>query len=47
MANYKVTVWASYDTEIEANSKEEAEEMAIDEAPFPYADHCDIEEDEN
>ena len=47
MANYKVTVWASYETEIEADTKEEAEEIAIDEAPFPYADYCETEEVES
>lgn len=46
MANYRVTVYASYDTEVEANSKEEAEEIAVTEAPFPYADHCEVEETE-
>lgn len=44
MANFKVTVWASYETEIEANTKEEAEEMAVEEAPFPYVDYCETEE---
>lgn len=44
MANFKVTVWASYETEIEANTKEEAEEMAVEEAPFPYVNYCETEE---
>ena len=44
MPRYRVTVWASYDTEVEADSQEEAEELAVEEAPFPYGDYCDTEE---
>lgn len=44
MASYKVTVFASYETEIEAGTKEEAEKIAVDEAPFPYVDYCETEE---
>ena len=39
-----MTVWASYETEVEANSQEEAEEIAVEESPFPYADYCETEE---
>ena len=44
MKTYKVTVWASYETEVEAEKQDEAEEKAVDEAPFPYADYCETEE---
>ena len=44
MSNYKITVYASYETEVEANTKEEAEEIAVEEAPFPYVDYCETEE---
>lgn len=41
---FKVTVWASYETEIEAETQEEAEGIAIDNSRFPYADYCETEE---
>lgn len=44
MSTYRVTVWASYDTEVEADTQEEAEEKAVDEAPFSHADYCDTVE---
>lgn len=44
MKTFRVKVWASFETEIEAGSKEEAEEIAAEQAPFPYADYCDTEE---
>lgn len=44
MARYKVEVWASYETEVEAETQEEAEEKAINESRFPYADFCETEE---
>lgn len=44
MPRYSVTVWASYETEVEADSEYEAENKAMDEMPFGYCDHCDIEE---
>lgn len=44
MKSYRVIVWASYETEIEAGSLEEAEALASEEAPFPYVDHCQTEE---
>ena len=43
MARYNVIVYARYETEIEADTKEEAEEIAVNEAPFPYADYCETE----
>ena len=44
MSKYKVTVWASYETEIEADNQDAAESIAAEEAPFPWADYCDTEE---
>lgn len=44
MARYSVTVWASFETEVEAETQEEAEEKAINESCFPYADYCETEE---
>lgn len=44
MATYKITVWASYDTEVEADNIDAAEEIAVEEAPFPWVDYCDTEE---
>ena len=44
MKKFNITVWASYETEVEANSQEEAEEIAVEESPFPYADYCETEE---
>ena len=46
MARYRVTVWASYETYVEANSQDEAEELAAEEAPFPWADYCETGEEE-
>lgn len=34
----------SYTTQVEANSEEEAEEIAVEEAPFPYSDYCETDE---
>ena len=47
MARWQVTVWASYETEIEAFTQDEAEEKAVDESPFPYADYCETDKIEN
>lgn len=44
MPKYKVTVWASYDAEVEADTQDEAEAIAVEEAPFPWADYCDTDE---
>jgi len=44
MPRYSVTVWASYETEVEADSQDEAEELATAEVPFPWTEHCDIDE---
>lgn len=44
MNTYEVTVWASYTTQVEADSIDEAEEQAFEESPFPYADHYDTTE---
>ena len=38
MPRFSITVWASYETEIEA------EEMAGLESPFPYYDYCETDE---
>ncbi len=46
MPRYRVTVWASYETEVEANSQDEAEEFAVEKAPFPWADYCETDEEE-
>lgn len=43
MALYKVTIYATYEIEIEANTKDEAEEIAVEECPFPYVDYCETE----
>lgn len=43
MAEYRVTVWASYETIVAASSEDEANNKAIDECPFPYADYCETE----
>lgn len=48
MPRYSVTVWASYEIEIDAPTQEVAEEIAFEESPFPYCDHFDtdlLEED--
>ncbi len=47
MPRYCVTVWASFETTIEAGSQEEAEELAVEKAPFPWADYCETDEEEN
>ena len=44
MKTFEVTVWASYTTQVEANSEDEAQEIAVEEAPFPYADYYEIDE---
>ena len=44
---FKITVWSSSETEIEAETQEEAEEIAIDNSRFSYADYCETEELEN
>ena len=46
MARYSVTVWASFETEVEAETEEAAEEKAINESRFPYADYCETEKQE-
>ena len=40
---YKVIVYASFETEVDADSQDEAEEKAANESPFPYADYCESE----
>lgn len=48
MPRYNVTVWASYEIEIDAPTQEDAEEIAFEESSFPYYDHCEtdlLEED--
>ena len=40
---YKVIVYATFETEVDADSQDEAEEKAVDESPFPYADYCESE----
>lgn len=47
MPRFSITVWASYETEVEADTQDEAEEMAGDEAPFPYYDYCETEQMED
>ena len=36
MAKWNVTVYTSYETEVEADTEEEAWEKAVTESPFPY-----------
>lgn len=47
VTRYKVTAFATYETEVEASSIEEAEEIAAEECPFPYVDYCETEEIED
>lgn len=44
MPRFSITVWASYETEVEADTQDEAEEIAGAEAPFGYYDYCETEE---
>lgn len=44
MPKFSITVWASYDTEVEADNQAEAEEIAMEEAPFTYCDYCETTE---
>lgn len=43
MAKWNVTVYTSYETEVEADTEEEAWEKAVTESPFPYGDYCEAE----
>lgn len=40
---WNVTVWSSYDSEVEADTEEDACEKAVTESPFPYGDYCETE----
>ncbi len=44
MKEYTVTCWASQEIIVEAESKEDAEEIAINECTFPYIDYCTVDE---
>ena len=44
MPRFSITVWASYETEVEADNQAEAEEIAAEEAPFPFVDYCETTE---
>lgn len=44
MKEYKVTCWASEEIFVEAENKQEAEELATEQCGFPYVDYCEIEE---
>lgn len=39
-----VTCWASQEIIVEAESKEDAEEIAVNECTFPYIDYCTVDE---
>lgn len=41
---YTVTCWASQEIIVEAESKEDAEEIAVNECTFPYIDYCTVDE---
>lgn len=41
---YTVTCWASQEIIVEAESKEEAEEIASNECAFPHVDYCTVDE---
>ncbi len=43
MKEYKVTCWASEEIVIEAESIEEAEEIAVEKCSFSYVDFCEID----
>lgn len=40
---YKVTVYASEEIEVDADSQELAEEEAMGQSSFPYVDYCESE----
>ena len=44
MPMYSITVWASYETIVEADNQAEAEEIAVDECPFSECDYCETTE---
>ena len=44
MSRYSVTVWASYEVEVEADTQTDAEEIAVEEAPFAACDYCETTE---
>lgn len=44
MKTYKVTVWCCEEIEVEAETEEEAEELAIYKSRLPYAEYCETEE---
>ena len=46
MKSWVVTVWASEKIEVEAETKDEAEALAVEQSQFPWADYCDAEEAE-
>jgi hypothetical protein len=38
---YKIICWASEVIEVEADSEEEAEELAVESCCFPWVDYCE------
>lgn len=44
MKEYKVTCWASEEIIVEAENKEEAEQLAVEECRFPCIDYCEVDE---
>lgn len=44
MKEYKVTCWASEEIIVEAENKQEAEKLAIEQCRFPYVDYWEIED---
>lgn len=47
MKRWSVTVWASETFEIEAETKDAAEEQAVEDCQFPWADYCETTEIED
>lgn len=46
MKSWSVTVWASEEIEVEAETKDEAEALAVEQSQFPWVDYCETEENE-
>lgn len=46
MKEYKVICWASEEIVVDAESKEEAEMVAVEKCGFPYVDYCEVDENQ-
>lgn len=44
MKEYIVKCYASEEIIVEAENREEAERIAVDECNFPYVDYCEVDE---